>query len=513
MATAPFQFEIVLVFFIYGLAFFCMGLLISLETRRSPLLAEGRVLVPLAVFGYVHGTHEWIEMAIIIRKWFQLPVPGFIEWLRLGLLVVSFSSLIAFGVLVLISQNSQRAGLYAGIGGGLLGLYLVLVFVAGTFVLGRSGEALVYADVLARYILAVPGALLAALGLAMQARHGLAAERRNLAASLRLAAWGFAVYGLTQLFVVPLGIFPAQYINSTMFLELTGVPIQVVRALLAILITVGMIRASQIVEDERQQQFISAQHARVEALEQVQQELVKREALRQDLLRHIVIAQEEERTRIARELHDDTAQLLTALSLNLATLKNSMPDSPNLSELLTRLQSLLSQMSQGIYRMVRDLRPVQLDDLGLVAALQYLAEDERQRTGLQVSLDIATPLPRLDPLVETVLFRVAQAALTNVALHAHCNEAKLRISTDLEGVVMQVEDSGAGFDPQQSTEPRHGFGLAGMRERAASVGGKLTIQSAPGKGTLVETRVPLQQPETPVLEELSHEYHPLDAGR
>src|SRR3990172_11994553 len=147
-----------------------MGLLLSLETRRSPLLAEGRVLVPLAVFGYVHGTHEWIEMAILIRKWFQLSVPGVIEWLRLGLLVLSFSSLIAFGVLLLISQNRQRAGLYAGIGVGLVGLYLLLVFVVSAFVSGRSEEALVYADVFARYILAVPGALLAALGLALQAR-------------------------------------------------------------------------------------------------------------------------------------------------------------------------------------------------------------------------------------------------------------------------------------------------------------------------------------------------------
>ena len=96
------QFEIVLVFFIYGLAFFSMGLLIALEVRRSPLLAEGRVLVPLAVFGFVHATHEWLEMAILIGQWFQEPAPGFVEWLRLGLLVVSFASLIAFGVMVLV---------------------------------------------------------------------------------------------------------------------------------------------------------------------------------------------------------------------------------------------------------------------------------------------------------------------------------------------------------------------------------------------------------------------------
>ena len=507
------QFEIVLVFFIYGLAFFSMGLLLSLEIRRSPLLAEGRVLVPLAVFGFVHGTHEWLEMALLIVQWFQLPAPAYVEWLRLGLLVVSFASLIAFGVMVLVTHDNAHAGLYVGIGAGLVGFYLALVLVVGGFLSGRSGGVLVYADVLARYALAVPGALLASVGLFLQAQRGFAAAQRSLARSLRLAAWGFALYSVTQLFVFRLDIFPAQYINSAMFLELTGVPIQVFRALLAILITVGMMRASQIVEDERQRQFLAAQQARVEALERVQQELVKREAMRQELLRHIVIAQEEERTRVARELHDETAQLLTGLSLNLASLNNSIPDSPRAVELIARLQSLLSQMSQGIYRMVRDLRPLQLDDLGLVAALQYLAADQRQRTGLNVSLDIELSLPRLDPLAETVLFRVAQEALTNVARHARCTEASLRLSTDSEAVVLRIQDSGIGFDLKQFNTLQSSLGLAGMRERAASVSGKLSIQSSPGTGTLVEIKVPLKRAEAPVLEELSHENHPLDAGR
>ena len=486
------QFEIVLVFFVYGLAFFSMGLMLSLEIRRSPLLAEGRVLVPLVVFGFVHGTHEWLEMALLIRQWFHVPAPGFVEWLRLGLLVVSFASLIAFGVMVLVSHDKAHARLYAAIGAGLVGFYLALVFAVGEVVSGRSGGLLVYADVFARYTLAVPGALLASVGLFLQARRGLAAEQRGLARSLRLTAWGFALYSVTQLFVFRLDIFPAQYVNSAMFLELTGVPIQVFRALLATLITVGIMRASQIVEDERQRQFLSAQQARVEALERVQQELEKREAMRQELLRNIVIAQEEERTRVARELHDETAQLLTGLSLNLATLNNSIPDTPRAAELIARLQSLLSQISQGIYRMVRDLRPVQLDDLGLASALQYLAADQRQRTGLIVSLDIETSLPRLDPLAETVLFRVAQEALTNVARHARCAEASLCLSTDSEAVVLSIQDRGVGFDLQQFNTPQSGLGLAGMRERVASVGGKLNIQSSPGTGTLVEIKVPLK---------------------
>ena len=485
------RFELLLVFFIYGLAFFSMGLLIMLEARRSPLMAERRALAALAVFGFVHGTHEWVEMAVLARHWFELPVPGFIEWLRLGLLVVSFSCLIIFSVRVLGAENPQHARRYYLLGAGLLGGYLIMVLVSAALFPADSGGTLSYADVFARYLLAVPGALLVAFGMFRQARRGPAMERRSLAAGLRLAAWGFALYSITQLFVSPMSIFPARVINSNAFLELTGFPIQVVRAALAILITVGMIRASQIMEDERQRQLVSAQRGRMEALEQAQQELVKREAMQKKLLRHTVIAQEEERARLARELHDETAQYLTALSLNLATLHSTLSDSADVLVLLNRMQTLLGQMSQGIYRMVHDLRPAQLDDLGLVAALHYLVEEEGQRSGLRVSLHAAMPRLRLDPLVETVFYRVAQEELTNVVRHAGCDQADLRLMVEQERLVMQVQDHGSGFDPTLLAASPHSLGLAGMRERVASVGGELSIRSSPSKGTLIEINVPM----------------------
>jgi len=168
-------------------------------------------------------------------------------------------------------------------------------------------------------------------------------------------------------------------------------------------------------------------------------------------------------------------------------------------------------MSQGIYRLVHDLRPAQLDDLGLVPALQYLAE-EHSRTGLKIDMSVDGPSQRLDPLVETVFFRVAQEALTNVARHAQIDHAKLNLRFQKNQVVLQVEDDGIGFHNHNSAD-RRGWGLAGMRERAESVGGELHLRSASGEGTFVEVSVPIQEATLASVEEEVHELNPLDVGR
>jgi signal transduction histidine kinase len=289
-------------------------------------------------------------------------------------------------------------------------------------------------------------------------------------------------------------------------------PIQVVRAVLAVLITFGLVRATQVVETERQQAFLAAQKERLAALEQIQRDLVEREALRKELLRHIVIAQEDERARIARELHDETAQFLTALTLDLATLRNSVSGDDKVEALLNRLQSLSREMSREIYRMVHDLRPAQLDDLGLVAALKYLAAEEHNRSGLEVALEVEAPCQRLDPLVETVLFRVAQEALTNVARHARCKRAMIQLQCASQQVALRVIDEGVGFRVDVDHVPPHGWGLAGMRERVESVGGVFHVHSKPGSGTTVEIIVPISEPDLVEYEEAENEDDSVNAG-
>jgi signal transduction histidine kinase len=390
---------------------------------------------------------------------------------------------------------------------GLLGLYGGLLFI-----LMESGQVNLVekADALARYLLAVPGGVLAGWGLRARASQVQSEHRPVLARYFRWAAFGFLIYGLTQLFVPPVDLPLARSLNSEFFLSTFGFPVQVLRAIVAVLITINMLRAVQYVEREREAQLLAAQQARLEALEHMQHESEQRETMRRELLQHTVLAQEDERARIARELHDETAQFLTALSLDLATLSHASQGKPSSEQIIARLQGLTRQMSRGIYRLVHDLRPAQLDDLGLVPALQYL-RDESIRTGLKVSLEIEGSPQRLDPLVETVFFRVAQEALTNIARHAQTDHAQLNLRFQKDQAVLRVKDQGVGFCNQNSSGWR-GWGLAGMRERAEAIGGRLHLQSAPGEGTLVEVSVPIQKATLVSIEEEVHGFNPLDVG-
>lgn len=221
---------------------------------------------------------------------------------------------------------------------------------------------------------------------------------------------------------------------------------------------------------------------RIVELEKMQAEMVTRETVSKQLLHHTVETQEEERARISRELHDETAQILSAFSLELAALRNRLGEEPErLIPNFNRLQELSKDMSQGIYRLVHDLRPAQLDDLGLVPAIQNLIGDECCKMALDVSLHVSG---------ETVLYRVAQAALTNVSRHARTQQAKVQICFEKDKVVMQIKDQGIGFNPSEPLIAPRGWGLEGMKERISSVGGEFQIQSAPEKGTTVTAIIP-----------------------
>lgn len=507
------QTNLLLIYFVYGLAFYSMGLAMLLESRRSPLLAEGRVLRPLALFGFLHGTHEWLEMALLERLALGLPTPDLAPWVRLALLVASFTSLLLFSLRTLQPDESWFSFKLVSPGLILVCLYLTLVLAVWIPQDGNIPAWIQQADGLARYLLAVPGAGLAALALVRQSRQAQANNRSTLGRWLRMAALGFAGYSLTQLVITAQDSFLARSLNTQVFLATTGIPIQAVRAVLAVWITVSLMRASQVVEQERERQLQAAQKARIEALEQVQLELAEREALRRELLRHTVIAQEEERKRIARELHDETAQFLTALRLNLSTLDQLVPQKPELTRLIERLQGLNREMSRGIYRLVHDLRPAQLDDLGLEAALQHLVAEELRRSGLEVKLEVNGLRQRLDPLVETVLFRIAQESISNVARHAGCKQALLRLCTEPDQVSLEIADEGAGFDLNQRQLPPRGWGLAGMHERAESAGGQMKLKSIPGQGTQVEVIIPLGLAEQQVIEEARDEHRPYPVSR
>jgi signal transduction histidine kinase len=485
-----------LIYFIYGLSFFAMGLAILLETGRSPSLAEKVSLRYLAAFGMVHGTHEWLESYILQAQSIGTPMPVWLSWLRLGLLFSSFISLFFYAFLTLRLVSPKYEGRRFVHMGRIIIYEAAILSIAILTYWQKPIPWINLLDVLARYLLALPAVLLAALALYAQGRQTKEEGRPSLSAPLGMAALGFAIYGVTQVFVHSIQMFPAGYINQETFLALTGVPIQLIRTFTSVIITISLIRAIQVVEKERQAQLIAAHEARFEALEQ-------REILRRELLGHIVRAQEDERARIARELHDETAQYLSALSLELGALRSKLKRTDT-TQMADHLQELARQIAQGLYHLVHDLRPAHLDDLGLVPALNFLFSQDCCPKGLDISFEVNGNPIRLDPLIETVLFRVAQESLYNVARHSKAKQAKVGLRYECDRVVLQISDQGLGFDPTENFHPPRGWGLAGMRERVESINGEFNLRSAQGRGTTVEATIPLIQKEGKELENGSH---------
>jgi signal transduction histidine kinase len=483
------QIDIILVFFIYGLAFFTMGIVMLLESSRSPLLASNRALLLLAAFGLLHGIHEWLELVLVYSGWFSSTLPIWMSWTRISLLTISFASLALFGIRLLQPQRRLSARDIILVG-ALLAFYSVFVILVGLSLRGKHVDWMRHLDGSVRYLLAVPAAILAGITLHLQASQVHSDNLHKLGNNLRWAAWGFIFYAATQAVVPPSDTFPANMLNTATFFNWFGFPIQAIRAVLAVVITISLLRAVYYAEEQRKRQFIDIQESRLEALEQVQIELIAREKMRQQLLRHTVIAQEEERARIARELHDETAQVLTAFTLYLAELQSAISGNIKANEQVQRMQSLSQHMSEEISRLVHDLRPVLLDDLGIVAALQYLASESNKRTGLDVRVEVKGERVRLDPQVETVLFRVTQEALTNITRHSRVNHAAIQLKFEPQQVSLLVCDHGVGFEPNGVHVGSEGLGHAGMRERAEAVNGQLIIQSSPGVGTTVEVLIP-----------------------
>jgi PAS domain S-box-containing protein len=214
----------------------------------------------------------------------------------------------------------------------------------------------------------------------------------------------------------------------------------------------------------------------------------------QVLSRRVVEVQEEERRHLARELHDEIGQTLTAIGINLQSIGRSCG-----AAVLPRLEECIGVVNgaiQQVRRLSLDLRPPMLDDLGLVAALRWYVDCQSRRVGYRARFASDPDEIRLDSAVAIAAFRVAQEALTNVARHADARRVKVTVHRRETTLLLTVRDDGAGFDPEATL--RRGakgetFGLLGMRERAALLGGSLVIRSAPGKGTKVRMRVPLSQ--------------------
>ena len=211
--------------------------------------------------------------------------------------------------------------------------------------------------------------------------------------------------------------------------------------------------------------------------------------VQRDAFRRVVEAQEEERRRLARELHDETGQALASILLGLKTLEEAS-DVTELRDRVEALRSRVVETLQDVRRLAVELRPAALDDFGLEPALERLASGFAEQTGLKVELESRLHDDRLPPEVETVLYRIVQEALTNIVKHANAGRVSIVVTQRAGSVGAIVEDDGRGFDPEQDTNG--GIGLIGMRERVELLDGSMAIESAEGKGTTLVVEVPLR---------------------
>jgi len=700
-----FERNIVVVYFFYGLAFFSMGLAIWLASSRfrtSEFRLAGALLF-LAGFGIVHGLQEWHDMFVHIDLGGASNIPGWLLLPEVHLLhlVLSFLLLVFFGIRLLYANRREIDDAQASNGNRLAllgaGAFLVLwgLSVIATWVAYRPERLPMInaADVLARYTLGVTGAVIAAWAIWLEQRVFKRRGMGGFGRALLGAATALLIYGVIgQLFTQPSFFFPSTVLNDDLFLRLFGFPVQVLRATMAGLMAVFMIRALNVFEIENQQRLDEARAARVAAREEalrVQQQarieteqlnreleaavqdlallftisrqtaatldrsallqnavpllvdvlpqvnagmlalrrepgrpleiasivecndpaapVAERKAqglklaeytvetgrpswmtdhdvlplslpgedgttpdavwsdgdgdssvagghtmamplsargqiigslvfctlydalpftprdaalaqaianqlsvaidnatlydqvqqsgkLRGELLHRIVSAQEAERQRIARELHDGTGQTLTALGLGLAAAADRVEaDPPAVRRQLLDMKQMNAQVLQEVHNVIADLRPSILDNLGLIPALRGHISVFEQRTGIAAQLLVRGKSARLRPEVETTIFRIVQESLTNVIRHAQARTVAVHLIFEGSDVHLSVWDDGRGFDVDEALAGAGGraaWGLLGIQERAALIGGTAAIVSRPGEGTTVTIFIP-----------------------
>jgi signal transduction histidine kinase len=223
------------------------------------------------------------------------------------------------------------------------------------------------------------------------------------------------------------------------------------------------------------------------------EELSRKEQLRRELLRRLISAQEDERKRIARELHDETSQTLTALlyAIDAAT---EMREQSKLPSCLDKMRRLTGSAIDGVHKLIFDLRPTMLDQLGLIAALRWYAETRLEEAGSRVEITETGNVQRLPFALETALFRTVQEAISNIARHAGARHVGIHFDFQEHQVEIRVEDDGIGFDLRQvsaSSDPRCGLGLVSMEERMNAAGGEFFLTSVQGEGTTIVLRAAL----------------------
>ncbi|MBI4319835.1 MAG: sensor histidine kinase [Chloroflexi bacterium] len=484
------------VYFAYGQVFFTLGVIIALRSRKHSRLALAHHLKWLAAFGIVHGVYEWGHAFFPIQaRYLSADTMAALEAVRIMTLVASLYLLLQFGLLIAFPAR-RHVWLLHLLPVVVLLAWLGLSIATEAIVVTRSTVGLQFPQStdLARIMVGFTGAALASFGMVRQARVVANLGPQHIAWYFRWAALCFGFYAIVAgliasrgEWVAPAllgGVWPLSGLSDLpLFGGIGTIPAPVLRSIAGLGIAFGVVRGLEVFQLETDRYI------------EERDELERKEGVRAHLFARVVGAQEEERKRVARELHDETGQSLSAVIMGLSAAAEALPrDAAKAGEILTDVREVAVHTLEGVRQIILGLRPALLDDLGLAPALRRVAEDLARHSSVRIEVFANGIDGRLPAEVETVLFRILQEGMSNVVRHSNAKHAALRLVRDESEVRAVLEDDGIGFDLAEATahlETGRGLGLIGMRERALLLGGAVTIDSGPGRGTTLDVRLPL----------------------
>lgn len=450
----------IIVQFVYGLAFFVLGLAIALQSVHSSRLELARSLGWLAAFGFLHAFVEWGDLFIPLQRSYLGPgVIRDLQYFHLLLLAVSFACLFEFGV-VLLEARRHREWPHIVVAGLLAVWFFVTFFPLQAWI--RDTQAWYNTgNALARYFIDLPGGLLAAYALR---KHTLQYIRPmnvpRIVRAMQTAGVSLAVYAVAAGLLVPrIGFFPGNWLNADTFSQALIVTPPMVRAAIGLVMAVSTIRALEIFDVETARQ--------IEAIED------------QQLLTS-------ERDRIGRELHDGALQKVYTAGLLVQSAKKLVPEDSPLDGRLGTAAAVLNDAIADLRQNLGELRPPKRAAMPLDEALRELAADPRFGSLVKIDLDLSVPEPEtLTSDRSAHILAIVQEALANTVRHAQARHIQIKAQPVEGRLLISIRDDGAGIPPHVA----QGHGLRNMRERAALLQGTLEIKPM-DKGTSILLDIP-----------------------
>ncbi len=458
-----FELNWLLVFFVYGLVFFVLGLAIALQSRQRSRLELARALSWLAAFGFAHGLHEWGAIFIPIQaQYIDTAVIQVLQILRVFLLALSFAFLFQFGVELLRERWPRLI---------LLPLFLMIVW---SFIFIIPGVALAadyevwhqQAGTWARYLLGFTGGIAAAAGLYYQAQHHIKPlNLQPIYRTLKIAGICLLLYAFLGGLIVPGGnFFPANWLNETAVQNAIGIPVPVFRSLIGLALAIAIIRALVVFDVEVDQM-----------LEQMQVE------------QSLIV----ERDRIGRDLHDGAVQQLYSAGLIVSAAQRKLPHEPDIAaQRLDRAVQVIDEAIAGLRATMGELREMP-ETHSLSDELRRQTSDPRLTALMEVELSLALPETAVFTPVQTHhISSILNEALSNAARHAQARHVQVTASQDMHQFQLIIQDDGKGFNSNGQVA---GYGLRNMRDRARLLGGQLHIQSQLEKGTIITLTLSMEE--------------------